>query len=91
MSLLDTAKKYQPLFVEWRRHLHAHPELSGKEYETAAWIEKILDGFGVPHERMADILAALFRLVDHTAFDRYAVPILKQICGESAVDSLLVL
>ena len=54
MSLLDTAKKYQPLFVEWRRHLHAHPELSGKEYETAAWIEKILDGFGVPHERMAD-------------------------------------
>ena len=43
------------------------------------------------HERMADILAALFRLVDHTAFDRYAVPILKQICGESAVDSLLVL
>lgn len=28
-------------------------------------------------ERQADIGAALFRLVDHTAFDRYAVPILK--------------
>ena len=29
-------------------------------------------------ERQSDIAAALFRLVDHTAFDRYAVPILKE-------------
>jgi len=43
------------------------------------------------NERMADIAAALFRLVDHTAFDRYAVPILKRICGEGSLIKLLTL
>ena len=42
-------------------------------------------------KRMTDIAAALFRLVDHTAFDRYAVPILKQICGEGSALKLLML
>lgn len=41
--------------------------------------------------RMADIAAALFRLVDHTAFDRYAVPILKQICADNLIINLLML
>jgi len=31
---------------------------------------------------MADTAAALFRLVDHTAFDQYAVPVLKEIGEE---------
>lgn len=43
------------------------------------------------HERMTDIAAALFRLVDHTAFDRYAIPILKRICGDGSVIKLLML
>lgn len=34
------------------RHLHAHPELSMQEHETAAWIEARLDELGVPHERV---------------------------------------
>ena len=42
-------------------------------------------------ERMADIAAALFRLVDHTAFDRFAVPIIGQICGEDRAGTLLAL
>jgi amidohydrolase len=32
--------------VEWRRHLHRHPELSFEETETAAWIAETLRGFG---------------------------------------------
>src|SRR4051812_25839399 len=32
--------------VEWRRHLHRHPELSFEETETAAWIAETLAGFG---------------------------------------------
>ena len=32
--------------VEWRRHLHRHPELSFEENETAAWIAETLTGFG---------------------------------------------
>ena len=31
-------------------------------------------------ERLINIAAALFRLVDHTAFDRYVAVILKEIC-----------
>ncbi|MBQ9408080.1 MAG: flagellin lysine-N-methylase [Clostridia bacterium] len=42
-------------------------------------------------ERAVDIAAALFRLVDHTAFDRYAVPILKQLCTRSSAMALLML
>ncbi len=32
--------------VEWRRHLHRHPELSFHERETAAFIAETLEGFG---------------------------------------------
>jgi amidohydrolase len=32
--------------VDYRRHFHAHPELSMEEYETAAFIERELRSFG---------------------------------------------
>lgn len=32
--------------VAWRRHLHAHPELSFQERETAAFVRERLDSFG---------------------------------------------
>ena len=32
--------------IAWRRHLHAHPELSFQEHESAAFIEKTLRSFG---------------------------------------------
>lgn len=35
-----------PDAVAWRRHLHANPELSFQEHETAKWIHERLDGFG---------------------------------------------
>jgi amidohydrolase len=31
--------------VAWRRHLHAHPELSFSEFETARFVEQTLRGF----------------------------------------------
>jgi amidohydrolase len=37
--------------VAWRRHLHAHPELSFKEYETTAFIADLLTQWHVPFER----------------------------------------
>ncbi len=33
--------------VEIRRHLHAHPELSNDEHETAAFVREKLDEFGI--------------------------------------------
>jgi amidohydrolase len=32
--------------VEWRRHLHCHPELSFQEYETAQFVHEKLQSFG---------------------------------------------
>lgn len=32
--------------IHWRRHLHAHPELSFQEHETSAFVEELLRSFG---------------------------------------------
>lgn len=33
--------------IEWRRHLHEHPELSNREYETAAYVAEHLRALGL--------------------------------------------
>lgn len=42
----ETARLY-PVIVEYRQHLHRHPELSFREYETSAFIKRCLDSVGV--------------------------------------------
>lgn len=37
-----------PKVIEWRRHFHQHPELSNREFETAATIAEHLEGLGLP-------------------------------------------
>lgn len=44
------AADYQPKVVEWRRHFHAHPELSNREFETAKFIAKELKRLGMEVE-----------------------------------------
>lgn len=39
--------------VEFRRHLHAFPELSFEEFQTAAFIEQALAEEGISHRRIA--------------------------------------
>ena len=39
--------------VEFRRHLHRHPELSFEEVQTATYIEQALTEAGIPHSRIA--------------------------------------
>jgi amidohydrolase len=46
----DLAKKYSAEFIAVRHHLHAHPELSYKEFETSAFIQQKLKEFGIPFE-----------------------------------------
>lgn len=51
-----------PEVVLFRRYLHAHPELSGQEYQTAAFIEKQLQALGIPYRKgvcNTGILAAI--------------------------------
>ena len=45
---LNTAcERMLPKVIEWRRHLHQHPELSNRERNTAAYIEKHLRSLGL--------------------------------------------
>jgi len=37
----------QPQLIEWRRHLHQHPELSNREVETAKYVADKLRSFGL--------------------------------------------
>ncbi|MFN8243392.1 MAG: amidohydrolase [Ferruginibacter sp.] len=41
------AAAIQSSLVEWRRHLHQHPELSNREYQTAAYIVEQLKNLGL--------------------------------------------
>ena len=41
------AEKFAPRLIEIRRHIHAHPELSGEEHQTAAYIAGVLSSCGI--------------------------------------------
>ncbi len=51
MSLVQTIKEkinaYQPQLLQTRHHLHAHPELSFEEYQTAEFIKLQLQNMGI--------------------------------------------
>src|SRR3954447_1375028 len=44
------AKEYAPAFVEMRRYLHAHPELSYQEFETSKYVQQKLTEYAIPFE-----------------------------------------
>lgn len=46
-QIKDLAKKLTPRLISIRRHFHSHPELSGQEYETAAYIAGVLSSCGL--------------------------------------------
>ncbi|MGB7060682.1 MAG: M20 family metallopeptidase [Geitlerinemataceae cyanobacterium] len=41
------ARTLEPRLIEIRRHIHAHPELSGQEYQTAAYVAGVLSSCGL--------------------------------------------
>jgi hippurate hydrolase len=44
------ANKYADEFVAIRRHIHANPELSYLEFETAAYVQQKLSSYNIPFE-----------------------------------------
>lgn len=48
------ATSYFETYRHIRHHLHAHPELSYKEYNTSAFVCNELEKLGIPYVRMAD-------------------------------------
>lgn len=53
-TILEQADKIFEEVVGWRRHLHTHPELSFKEYNTSKFVRKILTESGINWLEMAD-------------------------------------
>ncbi len=49
-KIRSLAKKYADEFIAIRHHLHAHPELSYKEFETSKYIRGKLESFGIAVE-----------------------------------------
>jgi len=49
----EISNKIASEVIEWRRHLHAHPELSYQEFKTAAFVQEKLQAMGIPFEIMA--------------------------------------
>ena len=43
----DIAEKLSPRLIEIRRHIHSHPELSGQEHKTAAYVAGVLSSCGM--------------------------------------------
>ena len=46
-QIKDLAEKLAPRLIEIRRHIHSHPELSGQEYQTAAYVAGVLSSCGI--------------------------------------------
>jgi len=46
------ADKIEPRLIEIRRHIHAHPELSGQEYQTAAYVSGVMSSYGFHVQEM---------------------------------------
>jgi amidohydrolase len=46
-KIQSLATTLAPRLIEIRRHLHAHPELSGKEYQTSAYVAGVLSAAGL--------------------------------------------
>lgn len=49
-TIKSLAKKYKDEFIQIRRHLHAHPELSYQEFETSTYIQQKLSAYNIPFE-----------------------------------------
>jgi hippurate hydrolase len=47
MPIKNRIAEFQGEMTEWRRHLHANPELSYQEYETARFVAEKLRSYGI--------------------------------------------
>lgn len=53
------AKTLTPRLIEIRRHLHSHPELSGQEHQTAAYVAGVLSSSGLQVQQAIGKLGVL--------------------------------
>ena len=47
VDIKEIATKLAPRLIEIRRYIHSHPELSGQEYQTSAYVAGVLSSYGI--------------------------------------------
>lgn len=52
-KIQEKSKQYSEKFINVRRHLHAHPELSYQEFETSKYVQQQLTEMGIAFESIA--------------------------------------
>ncbi len=52
-QIKQLATQFAPEIISIRQHLHAHPELSYKEFETSKFVQAQLTAMGIPFQIMA--------------------------------------
>jgi amidohydrolase len=62
-QIKEIADKLAPRLIEIRRHLHSHPELSGQEYQTAAYIAGVLSSCGLQVQELVGKTGVVAELV----------------------------
>jgi amidohydrolase len=69
-QIKDIAAKLSPRLTEIRRHLHSHPELSGQEYQTAAYVAGVLSSSGLQVQELVGKTGVLAELAGRGEDDR---------------------
>lgn len=62
----DLAEALKPRLIEIRRHIHAHPELSGQEHQTAAYVAGVLSSCGMVVQKAIGKTGVVGELVGRT-------------------------
>ncbi|HEY9636798.1 MAG TPA: M20 family metallopeptidase [Coleofasciculaceae cyanobacterium] len=62
----DLAEGLKPRLIEIRRHLHSHPELSGQEHQTAAYVAGVLSSCGIVVQEAIGKTGVIGELVGRT-------------------------
>jgi amidohydrolase len=62
----DLAEALAPRLIEIRRHIHSHPELSGQEHQTAAYVAGVLSSCGIVVQEAIGKTGVIGELVGRT-------------------------
>jgi amidohydrolase len=65
------AENLRPRLIEIRHHLHAHPELSGQEYQTAAYVAGVMSSCGLSVQELIGKTGVIGELKGTGQDDRY--------------------
>nr|CAD5964986.1 putative hydrolase sll0100 [Planktothrix pseudagardhii] len=70
-KIKEIATALAPRLIEIRRHIHAHPELSGQEYQTSAYVAGVLSSCGLKVQEGVGKTGVIGELKGNTTASRW--------------------